>query len=100
MISGFLEKQAMLFVNTADMLSNMARETLTKARLPSFSIPCAIDVLTTGTYPRLPACIKVSGFSKTNLSTKVLFIQVKKSVVLRLIQVCIAVSFNSDFSRT
>ena len=29
-------------------------------RLPSFSLPCAIDVLTTGTYPRLPACIRVS----------------------------------------
>ena len=27
--------------------------------LPCFSLPCAIDVLTTGTYPRLPACIKV-----------------------------------------
>ena len=28
-------------------------------RLPSFSLPCAVDVLTLGTYPRLPACIKV-----------------------------------------
>ena len=27
-------------------------------RLPAFSIPSAVDVLTTGTFPRLPTCIK------------------------------------------
>jgi len=27
--------------------------------LPCFSLPCAVDVLTTGTYSRLPACIRV-----------------------------------------
>ena len=27
--------------------------------LPSFSLPCAVDVLTTGTYSRLPSCIRV-----------------------------------------
>ena len=31
-------------------------------RLPNFSLPCAIDVLTTGTYSRLPTCIRVSQF--------------------------------------
>ena len=60
MISSFLDQQAMLFVDTADMLAKMSRVTLVRARLPSFSIPCAIDVLTTGTYPRLPTCIKVT----------------------------------------
>ena len=59
MISSFLDQQAMLFVDTADMPAKMSRVTLVRARLPSFSIPCAIDVLTTGTYPRLPTCIKV-----------------------------------------
>ena len=63
MISNFLDQQAMLFVDTADMLAKMSRVTLVRARLPSFSIPCAIDVLTTGTYPRLPICIKVSALS-------------------------------------
>ena len=57
-ISNYLDQQAMYFVDTADMLAKMARVTLVRARLPSFSIPCAIDVLTTGTYPRLPSCIK------------------------------------------
>lgn len=87
LISSFLDQQAMYFVETADMLARMSRETLIHARLayhvlgwndwtslwswpqhtflyvirlPSFSLPCAIDVLTTGTYPRLPTCIKVS----------------------------------------
>ena len=58
MTSAFLDQQSMLFVATADSLAKMARETLVSARLPSFSIQCAVDVLTTGTYPRLPACIK------------------------------------------
>ncbi|XP_013410599.1 mediator of RNA polymerase II transcription subunit 14 [Lingula anatina] len=57
-ISSFLDKQAMLFVDTADMLAKVAHETRMSARLPAFSIPCAIDVLTTGTYPRLPTCVK------------------------------------------
>lgn len=58
MISSFLDQQAMLFVDTADRLARMARETLVQARLPCFSLPYAVDVLTTGTYPRLPTCIK------------------------------------------
>lgn len=55
---GFLDKQSLLFVETADMLSRMARETLVQARLPNFHIPAAVEVLTTGTYGRLPACIR------------------------------------------
>lgn len=48
----------MLFVDTADMLARMARETLVHARLPNFHIPAAVEILTTGTYSRLPACIR------------------------------------------
>ncbi|XP_044010712.1 mediator of RNA polymerase II transcription subunit 14 isoform X2 [Aphidius gifuensis] len=57
-IMGFLDKQSLLFVDTADMLARMARETLVHARLPNFHIPAAVEVLTTGTYSRLPACIR------------------------------------------
>ncbi|XP_060590641.1 mediator of RNA polymerase II transcription subunit 14-like isoform X2 [Ruditapes philippinarum] len=57
-ICNFLEQQSMWFVETADTLSRMSRETLVNARLPNFSLPCAIDVLTLGTYPRLPKCIR------------------------------------------
>ena len=55
----FCDKQSLLFVDTADMLARMARETLVHARLPNFHIPAAVEVLTTGSYSRLPACIKV-----------------------------------------
>ncbi|XP_014680674.1 PREDICTED: mediator of RNA polymerase II transcription subunit 14-like [Priapulus caudatus] len=54
----FLDQQAMLFTDTADMLAQIAREKLVNARLPNFSLPLAVDVLTTGTFPRLPACIR------------------------------------------
>ncbi|KAG1686097.1 Mediator of RNA polymerase II transcription subunit 14 [Nymphon striatum] len=57
-IMAFLDKQSMLFVDTADMLSRLARETLVTARLPNFHLPCAVEVLTTGTYLRLPSCIR------------------------------------------
>ncbi|XP_074034115.1 mediator complex subunit 14 isoform X2 [Leptinotarsa decemlineata] len=57
-IMNFLDKQSLLFVETADMLARMARETLVQARLPNFHIPAAVEVLTTGTYGRLPACIR------------------------------------------
>ena len=48
----------MIFVETADALFRMARETLVNARLPNFHIPAAVEILTTGTYGKLPACIK------------------------------------------
>lgn len=57
-ILSFLHQQEMLLIDTADNLARMARETLVHARLPSFSLPCAVDVLTTGTYSRLPSCIR------------------------------------------
>lgn len=63
----FLEKQSMLFVDTADTLARMARETLVHARLPNFHIPAAVEILTTGTYSRLPSCIRyVTSFSGQN----------------------------------
>ncbi|XP_073472427.1 mediator of RNA polymerase II transcription subunit 14 isoform X4 [Aquarana catesbeiana] len=58
MISSFLDQQTILFVDTADRLASLARDALVHARLPSFAIPYAIDVLTTGSYPRLPTCIR------------------------------------------
>ncbi|XP_061826759.1 mediator of RNA polymerase II transcription subunit 14 isoform X2 [Nerophis lumbriciformis] len=58
MISSFLDQQIILFVDTADRLASLARDALVHARLPSFAIPFAIDVLTTGSYPRLPTCIR------------------------------------------
>lgn len=57
-IMSFLDKQSMLFIETADMLARTARETLVHARLPNFHIPAAVEILTTGTYGRLPSCIK------------------------------------------
>lgn len=57
-IMQFLDKQSVLFMETADMLARMARETLVHARLPNFHLPCAVEVLTTGTYMRLPTCIR------------------------------------------
>lgn len=57
-IMNFLDKQSMLFVDTADSLARIARETLVHARLPNFHIPAAVEILTTGTYSRLPTCIR------------------------------------------
>ncbi|XP_065644409.1 mediator of RNA polymerase II transcription subunit 14 isoform X2 [Hydra vulgaris] len=57
-ISTLLDQQNAYFIDTADALAKMARETLVQARLPNFSIPTAVDVLTTGSFNRLPKCIK------------------------------------------
>lgn len=57
-IMGFLDKQALLFVETADVLARVARETLVHARLPTFHMAAAVEVLTLGTYSRLPAVIR------------------------------------------
>ena len=57
-IVSFLEKQSDLFIETADILAKMSRENLTQARLPSFQLPSAVEVLTSGTYTRLPSCIR------------------------------------------
>ncbi|KAJ2946324.1 hypothetical protein O0L34_g12361 [Tuta absoluta] len=57
-IMGFLDKQALLFVETADVLARVARETLVHARLPTFHMAAAVEVLTLGSYSRLPAVIR------------------------------------------
>lgn len=57
-IVSFLDKQAVLFINTADNMANIARTTLVQARLPSFQLPCAVEVLTLGTYSRMPTCVR------------------------------------------
>ncbi|CAH1798713.1 unnamed protein product [Owenia fusiformis] len=81
-ISDFLDRQAMFFVETADMLAKMARETLVHARLPNFSLPCAIDVLTTGSYPRLPNCIRDKIVPPDGITPKE-----KRETLLRLNQI-------------
>lgn len=57
-ITQYLEQQAMLFVDTADKLHTLANQLVVQARLPTFAVPAAVDVLTTGTYPRLPRAIR------------------------------------------
>ncbi|CAG9530753.1 unnamed protein product [Cercopithifilaria johnstoni] len=54
----FLDQQSQYFVDTADRLVQLAREELVFARLPTFQVALAVDVLTVGTFPRLPLCIK------------------------------------------
>ncbi|XP_065361680.1 mediator of RNA polymerase II transcription subunit 14 [Calliphora vicina] len=81
-IMSFLDKQNMLFVETADMLARMSRETLVRARLPNFHIPAAVEVLTTGTYNRLPTCIRERIVPPDPITP-----QEKKQTLLRLNQV-------------
>nr|XP_039250622.1 mediator of RNA polymerase II transcription subunit 14-like [Styela clava] len=57
-ITQLLDQQAMLFIDTADKLHTLANQLVVQARLPNFAIPAAVDVLTTGTYPRLPRAIR------------------------------------------
>lgn len=73
-IMNFLDKQSMLFVETADMLARIARETLVHARLPNFHVPAAIEVLTTGTYSRLPSCIRYDFSGKYSIRFLLFFI--------------------------
>merc|ERR1719266_3216886 len=53
----FLEKQSTMFMETANQLAVMARETLVRATLPNFHLPAAAEILTTGSYSRLPRCL-------------------------------------------
>uniref|UniRef100_A0A915E4X5 Mediator of RNA polymerase II transcription subunit 14 n=1 Tax=Ditylenchus dipsaci TaxID=166011 RepID=A0A915E4X5_9BILA len=64
----FLDQQAMHFVDTADRLVAIARDELRFARLPVFQVAQAVDVLTLGTYPRLPQDIKDRFILKPSLS--------------------------------
>uniref|UniRef100_A0A1I8PUW4 Mediator of RNA polymerase II transcription subunit 14 n=1 Tax=Stomoxys calcitrans TaxID=35570 RepID=A0A1I8PUW4_STOCA len=81
-IMSFLDKQNMLFVETADMLARMSRETLVRACLPNFHIPAAVEVLTKGTYNRLPTCIR-----ERIVPPDPITIQEKRQTLLRLNQV-------------
>lgn len=81
-IMAFLDKQSLLFVDTADALAMMARETLVHARLPSFHIPCAVEVMTLGTYSRLPTCIRDKIVPPDPITPSE-----KKSTLLRLDQI-------------
>lgn len=56
-ILNFLDQQSFIFVDTADFLFHLAKVKLVNARLPSFSISTAVDVLNSGSYHRLPTCI-------------------------------------------
>jgi len=57
-ILSFLDQQAFIFVDTADFLYHLAKVKLVNARLPPFSISASVDVLNSGSYNRLPSCIK------------------------------------------
>lgn len=57
-IVSFLDKQSMLFTETADILARLSRETLVTARLPAFQLLAAVEVMTLGTYSRLPNIIR------------------------------------------
>ncbi|KAF7491073.1 Mediator of RNA polymerase II transcription subunit 14 [Sarcoptes scabiei] len=57
-IVSFLDKNSMLFTETADILARLSRETLVTARLPAFQLLSAVEVMTLGTYSRLPSCIR------------------------------------------
>lgn len=82
-IMAFLDKQSMIFIETADALSRMARETLVHARLPNFHLPAAVEVLTLGTYSRLPLVIR----DKIIPPDPITAIE-KKNTLSRLSQVC------------
>ena len=81
-IVNFLDRQSDLFIETADILSKMARETLVSARLPSFQLPTAVEVLTLGTYCRLPTIIRDRIVPPDPISTSE-----KKATLLRLNQI-------------
>ncbi|KAL3106168.1 hypothetical protein niasHT_016855 [Heterodera trifolii] len=57
-IRHLLDEQATRYVETADRLVEIARNELPNARLPAFQVAQAVDVLTLGSYPRLPQNIK------------------------------------------
>ncbi|KAI8368341.1 mediator complex subunit MED14-domain-containing protein [Choanephora cucurbitarum] len=56
-IMAFLANQNKIFQDTVDYLHNIHSK-LPAARLRNFDIPTAVDVLTTGTYQRMPTKIK------------------------------------------
>jgi mediator of RNA polymerase II transcription subunit 14 len=61
----------------------MARETLVHARLPNFHLPAAVEVLTLGSYSRLPLVIR----DKIIPPDPITAVE-KKNTLSRLSQVC------------
>lgn len=57
-IMAFCERSAQVFMDTADAMARMSRETLVRATLPNFHLPAAVEILTTGSYSRVPRCIR------------------------------------------
>ncbi|QQP57449.1 Uncharacterized protein FKW44_002448, partial [Caligus rogercresseyi] len=57
-IMSYLERQAGIFSETADAMARVARETLPRATLPNFNLPSAVEILTTGSYSRVPRVIR------------------------------------------
>ncbi|XP_064393727.1 mediator of RNA polymerase II transcription subunit 14-like isoform X2 [Halichondria panicea] len=57
-MSTLLRDQQGLYVNTADQLAHLSRNVLVQACTPNFTLAPAVDVLTTGSYPRLPTCVR------------------------------------------
>ena len=60
----------MFILDTADRLHHIAHTFLPQARLPAFSVPTAIDVLTTGSFPDLPRAIKDRYVPRDPITTK------------------------------
>lgn len=58
-ITAFLMNQNQQFEDAMDGL-NYAKESLDPARLRNHDLLTSLDILTTGSYSRLPTCIKVS----------------------------------------
>ena len=56
-ITTLLENHCWNFEDTANRLHDLKSRIVTQCRLPNFAVPAAIDVLTTGKFPRLPQCI-------------------------------------------
>ena len=81
-IMDFLDRQSMLFTDTADSLAQMARETLVRATLPNFHLPAAVEVLTTGYYSRIPKCVR-----ERIVPPKAITTTERKQTLLRLNQV-------------
>ena len=100
-IMDFLDRQSMLFTDTADALAQMARETLVRATLPNFHLPAAVEVLTTGYYSRIPKCVR-----ERIVPPKAITTNERKQTLLRLNQVifnvflhrCDLTSFFASFS--
>lgn len=60
------QNDAACYEQSADFLGRLSRETLALSKVPYYQIPIAVDVLTTGTYLRLPSSTRVHALSTAN----------------------------------